>query len=60
MKAQVLKHMGGVRDAACAASQARDMDLADRFLNTQCVSYSLAAHDLETVKRLALCLYVIC
>lgn len=53
VKAQILKHLGAVDDAAKAALQGRDMDLADRFLNTECLKYCLASKDFGKADELA-------
>ena len=42
-KARILKHCGDLEGAVKVADQARNMDLADRYLNTKCSKYGLLA-----------------
>lgn len=43
IQGRILKHAGDLRAAAALADEARSMDLADRFLNSECVKRMLQA-----------------
>lgn len=40
---RILKHAGDLPAAAALADEARSMDLADRYLNSECVTHMLQA-----------------
>lgn len=44
-KAKILRHAGDLEESANCAEEVRKMDLADRFLNTQCVRALLRKDD---------------
>eukprot|EP00455_Lapot_gusevi_P000459 TRINITY_DN1020_c0_g1_i5.p1 TRINITY_DN1020_c0_g1~~TRINITY_DN1020_c0_g1_i5.p1 ORF type:complete len:606 (+),score=183.13 TRINITY_DN1020_c0_g1_i5:520-2337(+) len=52
-KARIYKHAGDVESAHRLMDQARTMDLADRYLNTQCVKYALAADKIEEAAKVS-------
>jgi tetratricopeptide (TPR) repeat protein len=53
VKARVAKHMGEREAAFLLADRARELDTADRWLNSHCVRYALAAdHPAEADARL--------
>ncbi|XP_055388773.1 uncharacterized protein LOC129617684 [Condylostylus longicornis] len=54
LKARILKHSGNFEAAAGAICDAREMDLADRFLNTLSVKYLLAIDDTKKATQMAL------
>lgn len=43
VKARVLKHCGDLKGAVEVTNEARNLDLADRYLNTKCSKYALRA-----------------
>lgn len=43
VKARILKHCGDLKGAVDVADEARNLDLADRYLNTKCSKYGLRA-----------------
>lgn len=43
VKARILKHCGDLKGAVEVSDEARNMDLADRYLNTKCAKYALRA-----------------
>jgi tetratricopeptide (TPR) repeat protein len=45
IKARILKHSGSVTEAAKTMNAARELDLADRYINTKCAKYQLRAND---------------
>ncbi|KAK1299486.1 hypothetical protein QJS10_CPB14g01154 [Acorus calamus] len=47
VKSRILKHAGDLPAAANLADEARSMDLADRFLNSECVKRMLQADQVE-------------
>lgn len=49
LKGRILKHCGDFVSAANAMCSGREMDLADRFLNTKTVKYFLAVDDTKRV-----------
>jgi peptide alpha-N-acetyltransferase len=51
-KAKCLKHLGEPRAAAAAAEAARQLDLADRHLNSKAVKYFLRCNDVEAAESL--------
>lgn len=44
VKARILKHFGDSLNALKVANEARNLDLADRYLNTKCTKYALRAN----------------
>merc|ERR1712217_999261 len=46
-KARIYKHSGDLKESAKWFNEARSMDLADRFLNTQCVRGFLRVDDIQ-------------
>jgi peptide alpha-N-acetyltransferase len=53
-KARVLKHMGALEQSSELLSEAREMDLADRFLNTMAVRGLMRKDDTEEALRVVL------
>eukprot|EP01104_Vermistella_antarctica_P016821 TRINITY_DN5822_c0_g1_i1.p1 TRINITY_DN5822_c0_g1~~TRINITY_DN5822_c0_g1_i1.p1 ORF type:complete len:958 (-),score=309.01 TRINITY_DN5822_c0_g1_i1:36-2831(-) len=47
-KGRLHKHVGDPAAAAAAVNEARELDLADRFLNTKSTKYFLRADDVDT------------
>lgn len=47
VKARILKHRGDVVSAVKVADEVRNLDLADRYLNTKCTKYSLRANNVS-------------
>lgn len=43
VKARILKHCGDLKGAVQVADDGRNLDLADRYLNTKCAKYALRA-----------------
>lgn len=43
VKAKILKHCGDLKGAVEVANDGRNLDLADRYLNTKCAKYALRA-----------------
>lgn len=43
VKARILKHCGDFKGAVDTVNKARNLDLADRYLNTKCCKYALQA-----------------
>lgn len=43
VKARILKHCGDLKGAVDVMNDARNLDLADRYLNTKCCKYALRA-----------------
>ncbi|ONK76623.1 uncharacterized protein A4U43_C03F30260 [Asparagus officinalis] len=52
-KARILKHAGDLAAAAALADEARSMDLADRYLNSECVKRMLQADQLGLAEKTA-------
>lgn len=51
VKARILKHFGDLKGAVDVMNDARNLDLADRYLNTKCCKYALRAdmiHEAES------------
>lgn len=48
MQSKILKHAGDFVAAAALADEARSMDLADRYVNSQCVKRMLQADQAGT------------
>jgi len=53
-KARIYKHAGDLEESAKWFDEVRQMDLADRFLNTQCVRALLRVDDVQTGMEKAL------
>ncbi|KAH7283085.1 hypothetical protein KP509_35G060100 [Ceratopteris richardii] len=53
MKGRIFKHAGDALAAAALADEARSMDLADRFLNSECVKRMLQADQVEQAEKTA-------
>lgn len=53
VKGRILKHAGDQKAAAALANEARTMDLADRFINSECVKRMLQADQVELAERTA-------
>nr|XP_024371729.1 N-terminal acetyltransferase A complex auxiliary subunit NAA15-like isoform X2 [Physcomitrium patens] len=53
VKGRILKHAGDPTAAAALANEARTMDLADRFLNSECVKRMLQADQVEIAEKTA-------
>lgn len=53
VKGRILKHAGDPVAAAALADEARTMDLADRFLNSECVKRMLQADQVELAEKTA-------
>lgn len=51
LKARVYKHSGDIQKAADYMDQARELDLADRYLNTKCVRYLLKANRMKKAEE---------
>lgn len=51
LRAKVLKHAGDIQGAWAAYDKAREMDLADRYLNTKATLYALRADKIETAEK---------
>ncbi|GAB7339082.1 hypothetical protein MBLNU457_5737t1 [Dothideomycetes sp. NU457] len=47
-KARIFKHQGDTEKAAQLMNQAREMDKADRYINTKCAKYQLRNNEHET------------
>eukprot|EP00455_Lapot_gusevi_P002213 TRINITY_DN1085_c0_g1_i2.p1 TRINITY_DN1085_c0_g1~~TRINITY_DN1085_c0_g1_i2.p1 ORF type:complete len:771 (+),score=295.90 TRINITY_DN1085_c0_g1_i2:64-2376(+) len=52
-KGRIYKHAGDMESAYQMLEQARSMDLADRYLNTECVKYALAADKIAVAEKTA-------
>uniref|UniRef100_A0A1D1XV89 N-alpha-acetyltransferase 16, NatA auxiliary subunit n=1 Tax=Anthurium amnicola TaxID=1678845 RepID=A0A1D1XV89_9ARAE len=53
VKGRILKHAGDLPAAAAFADEARSMDLADRFLNSDCVMRMLQADQVSLAEKTA-------
>lgn len=51
LKAKVLKHAGDIQGAWASYEKAREMDLADRYLNTKATLYALRADKIDTAEK---------
>ena len=51
LRAKVLKHAGDIQGAWTSYEKAREMDLADRYLNTKATLYALRADKIETAEK---------
>ncbi|KAF9284862.1 N-alpha-acetyltransferase 16, NatA auxiliary subunit [Mortierella alpina] len=52
-KGRILKHAGDHIAAMDALSEARELDLQDRFINTKCVKYMLRADKMAEAEKIA-------
>ncbi|KAK9837789.1 hypothetical protein WJX74_005116 [Apatococcus lobatus] len=53
-KAKILKHAGDLQSAAAAADQARSMDTADRYINSQAAKWMFRAGQIEKAEATVL------
>ncbi|XP_010249876.1 PREDICTED: N-alpha-acetyltransferase 16, NatA auxiliary subunit [Nelumbo nucifera] len=53
VKGRILKHAGDLVAAAASADEARSMDLADRFINSECVKRMLQADQVGLAEKTA-------
>ncbi|KAL4589164.1 hypothetical protein LXL04_002068 [Taraxacum kok-saghyz] len=53
VKSKILKHAGDFASAASLADEARGMDLADRYVNSQCVKRMLQADQVSLAEKTA-------
>ncbi|KAH9296041.1 hypothetical protein KI387_039629, partial [Taxus chinensis] len=53
VKGRILKHAGDLTAAAALADEARSMDLADRYINSECVKRMLQADQVEMAEKTA-------
>ncbi|XP_077212035.1 N-terminal acetyltransferase A complex auxiliary subunit NAA15-like [Tasmannia lanceolata] len=53
VKGRILKHAGDLAAAAAMADEARSMDLADRFINSECVKRMLQADQVGLAEKTA-------
>ncbi|XP_074583808.1 N-terminal acetyltransferase A complex auxiliary subunit NAA15 [Curcuma longa] len=53
IKGRILKHAGDLPAAAALADEARSMDLADRYLNSECVTHMLEADQVALAEKTA-------
>ncbi|RWR77484.1 Tetratricopeptide repeat-containing domain-containing protein [Cinnamomum micranthum f. kanehirae] len=53
VKGRILKHAGDLAAAAALADEARSMDLADRFINSECVKRMLQADQVGLAEKTA-------
>jgi tetratricopeptide (TPR) repeat protein len=51
LRAKILKHAGDIQGAWAQYDKAREMDLADRYLNTKATLYALRADLIETAEK---------
>lgn len=58
VQGRIMKHAGDPVAAAALADEARSMDLADRFLNSECVKRMLQADQVFADNTESVCLYV--
>ncbi|KAF2301340.1 hypothetical protein GH714_022967 [Hevea brasiliensis] len=54
VKSRILKHAGDLAAAAALADEARCMDLADRYINSECVKRMLQADQVALAEKTAL------
>lgn len=54
-QARILKHAGDLEAAAALADEARCMDLADRYINSECVKRMLQADQVLIVDLMLYC-----
>lgn len=48
-QSRILKHAGDLVAAAAMADEARCMDLADRYINSECVKHMLQADQVKNI-----------
>ncbi|CAN1836317.1 N-terminal acetyltransferase A complex auxiliary subunit NAA15 [Linum perenne] len=53
VKSRILKHVGDLQAAAALADEARCMDLADRYINSECVKRMLQADQVTLAEKTA-------
>uniref|UniRef100_A0A0D6R3U3 Uncharacterized protein n=1 Tax=Araucaria cunninghamii TaxID=56994 RepID=A0A0D6R3U3_ARACU len=53
VKGRILKHAGDLTAAAALADEARSMDLADRYINSECVKRMLQADQVDKAEKTA-------
>ncbi|GAB2269440.1 N-alpha-acetyltransferase 16, NatA auxiliary subunit [Dionaea muscipula] len=53
VKSRILKHAGDLTAAAALADEARCMDLADRYINSECVKHMLQADQVSLAEKTA-------
>ncbi|KAJ8452025.1 hypothetical protein Cgig2_016606 [Carnegiea gigantea] len=53
VKSRILKHAGDLKAAAALADEARCMDLADRYINSECVKRMLQADQVTVAEKTA-------
>ncbi|KAM7253805.1 hypothetical protein ACFE04_031487 [Oxalis oulophora] len=53
VKSRILKHAGDLSAAAALADEARCMDLADRYINSECVKRMLQADQVALAEKIA-------
>lgn len=53
VKGKILKHAGDLTAAAALVDEARSMDLADRFINSECVKRMLQADQVDLAEKTA-------
>ncbi|XP_004506868.1 N-terminal acetyltransferase A complex auxiliary subunit NAA15-like [Cicer arietinum] len=53
VKSRILKHAGDLKAAAAFADEARRMDLADRYVNSDCVKRMLQADQVALAEKIA-------
>lgn len=51
VKAKIFKHAGDIQEAAHWLNFARELDTADRYINSKCVKYMLRADDLKKAEE---------
>ncbi|CAI9114074.1 OLC1v1014696C2 [Oldenlandia corymbosa var. corymbosa] len=54
VKSRILKHAGDMEAAAAIADEARRLDLADRYINSECVKRMLQADQVSMAEKIAL------
>ncbi|KAL0808256.1 hypothetical protein Bca101_100748 [Brassica carinata] len=53
VKSRIMKHAGDLTAAAALADEARCMDLADRYINSECVKRMLQANQVALAEKIA-------
>eukprot|EP00039_Didymoeca_costata_P007273 m.97972 g.97972 ORF g.97972 m.97972 type:complete len:837 (+) comp13620_c0_seq3:102-2612(+) len=51
VKAKIFKHAGNPKEAAYWLNYARELDTADRYINSKCVKYMLRANDIKKAEE---------
>ncbi|ODV90978.1 hypothetical protein CANCADRAFT_31779 [Tortispora caseinolytica NRRL Y-17796] len=49
-KARILKHLGRYKDASAVLTEARELDLQDRFVNSKAAKYNLRANQIDETR----------